>query len=156
MTIISLKDIAYNYTFGEANLFEKVSFDINIKDKIGLIGPNGCGKTTLLRIITGELKPVSGIIVTTKVTIEWGYLKQETEEKFDGSLFEYVLSAFPEVFHQKSKTNILKMNLINFVLQTKSYYLFNIFPSLLHGVALTITSRKGRARYDIPSGFVWF
>jgi ATP-binding cassette subfamily F protein 3 len=111
MTIISFKDIAYNYTFGEANLFEKVIFDINIKDKIGLIGPNGCGKTTLLRIITGELKPIFGIIVTTSHKIEWGYLKQETEEKFDGSLFEYVLSAFPEVFEIKKERDGLEQTL---------------------------------------------
>ncbi len=108
MTIISLKDIAYNYTFGEGYLFENVSFDINIKDKIGLIGPNGCGKTTLLKIITGELKPISGIRITTSKNIEWGYLKQETEEKLDGSLFEYVLSAFSEVFETKKERDSLE------------------------------------------------
>jgi ATP-binding cassette subfamily F protein 3 len=101
MNIISLTDIAYNYAFGEGSLFEKVRLDINRGDRIGLIGPNGCGKTTLLRIITGELKPISGTIVRPKERIEQGYLRQETKESFQGSLFECVFSAFPDVFEAK-------------------------------------------------------
>jgi len=101
MTIISLRDIAFNYAFGEANLFDKVSFDINFGDRVGLIGPNGCGKTTLFRIITGELKPMSGAIVRPKERIEQAYLRQETEESFQGSLFEYVFSVFAEAFEAK-------------------------------------------------------
>ncbi len=108
MTLISLKDITYNYTFGETNLFEKVGFDINDGDRIGLIGPNGCGKTTLLKIITGELKSVTGSIARSKKKIPWGYLKQETEEKFDGSLLDYSLSSFPEIFEVKKSKDILE------------------------------------------------
>lgn len=114
MTIISLKDIAYNYSFGEASLFEKVSLDVNVGDKIGLIGPNGSGKTTLLKIIIGELRPVTGTMVKPKRKIQWGYLKQETKEEFDGSLSEYVFSAFPEAFKAKKEKNDLEGRLTKF------------------------------------------
>ena len=108
MTIISLRDIAYSYHLGEANLFEKVRFDINLTDRIGLTGPNGCGKTTLLRIITGELEPVSGIIIKPKKHLESGYLKQERKEIFGGSLFEYVFSVFAEAFEAKKERDALE------------------------------------------------
>jgi ATP-binding cassette subfamily F protein 3 len=101
MTILSLVDIAHNYSFGETSLFEKIRFDISRGDRIGLIGPNGCGKTTLLRIIAGELKPISGTMVRPKEHVEQGYLRQEVKESFAGSLFEYVFSVFAEAIEAK-------------------------------------------------------
>ena len=111
MTIISLKDIAYNYSFGETNLFEKVGFELNAGDRVSLSGPNGCGKTTLLKIIIGELKSISGSIARPKKKIDWGYLKQETKETFDGSLLDRVLSAFPEAFEVKKEKDRLEQKL---------------------------------------------
>ena len=108
MTIISLVDIAHNYAFGETNLFEQVRFDISRGDRIGLIGPNGCGKTTLLRIITGELKPISGAMVRPKEQVEQGYLRQKATESFAGSLFEYVFSVFAEAFEAKTARDALE------------------------------------------------
>ena len=108
MTIISLVDIAHNYSFGETSLFEKVRFDISRGDRMGLIGPNGCGKTTLLRIIAGELKPISGTMVRPKEQIEQGYLRQEAKESFAGSLFEYVFSVFAEAFEAKTARDALE------------------------------------------------
>ena len=43
-------------------LFDSVSFKLNPKEKIGLLGRNGHGKTTLFRLITGKISPDSGII----------------------------------------------------------------------------------------------
>jgi ATP-binding cassette subfamily F protein 3 len=111
MNIISLTDIAYNYTLGEANLFEKVRLDINWGDRIGLIGPNGCGKTTLLRIIAGELKPMSGAVARPKEHVEQGYLRQETTESFQGSLFDYVFSVLAEAFEAKRARDALEEEL---------------------------------------------
>ncbi|UCB53057.1 MAG: ABC-F type ribosomal protection protein [Candidatus Zixiibacteriota bacterium] len=111
MTILSVKDVGHNYTFGEANLFDKVSFDINFSDRVGLIGPNGCGKTTLLRIIAGELKPTSGAIVRPKEHLEQGYLRQETKESFQGSLFDYVFSVSPEASEVKKVRDALEEEL---------------------------------------------
>ncbi|TNF54550.1 ATP-binding cassette domain-containing protein, partial [bacterium] len=55
---IELKDI--NFHFNEHPILEHVSFSVDIGEYVGIIGPNGGGKTTLLKIILGLLKPVSG------------------------------------------------------------------------------------------------
>ena len=49
-------------TFVERNLFSDVSFDVEHKDKVGFIGANGVGKTTLFKILNGELAPTSGTV----------------------------------------------------------------------------------------------
>jgi ABC transport system ATP-binding/permease protein len=58
--VAELKDVSMR--FGERLLIERFSATILRGDKVGLIGPNGCGKTTLLKLILGELQPTSGSV----------------------------------------------------------------------------------------------
>lgn len=59
--VLAVRDISVG--FGENRLFSNVSFDIYKGERIGLIGPNGIGKTTLFRMILGELPPWNGTII---------------------------------------------------------------------------------------------
>lgn len=111
MHLIGLKDVGFSYTFGEGFLFEKVNLDINSGDRIGLIGPNGCGKTTLLKIILGEEKLVSGNRVQAKSNLQMGYLKQESTFKYNGSVFDYTLEAFPQIHKLYSEFKNLERDL---------------------------------------------
>lgn len=71
-----LNDITIN--FGDRILFDRISFMIGKKDRIGLIGRNGAGKSTLLKVISGEVLPDDGQVeISNKTTI--GYLRQEFE-----------------------------------------------------------------------------
>ena len=97
MHLIGLKEVSFSYTFGEGNLFERVNLDINSGDRIGLIGPNSCGKTTLLKIILGEEKSVSGKRVQSKSNLQVGYLRQESTVKYEGSVLDYTLEAFSQI-----------------------------------------------------------
>jgi len=61
--------------FGSQTLFESVTFKVGAKERVGLVGRNGHGKTTLVRIISGELDPDEGYISIPK-HYSIGYLKQ--------------------------------------------------------------------------------
>lgn len=73
---IALNGISKSY--GERNLIRDYSYLFLKNDRIGIIGPNGCGKTTLLRIINGIVKPDAGTVDVGQ-TIRIGYFSQENE-----------------------------------------------------------------------------
>jgi len=63
-------------SFGTHTILQDITFSIAAGERIGLIGPNGCGKTTLMRILTGHEKPDSGTITKTRPDLRIGYLPQ--------------------------------------------------------------------------------
>jgi ATP-binding cassette subfamily F protein 3 len=66
-------------SFGDHQLFEKVSFAVNAGQRAGLIGPNGCGKTTLLQILVGAMSPDTGSARLSPGDLRAGYLAQALE-----------------------------------------------------------------------------
>ncbi|HBN07274.1 MAG TPA: hypothetical protein DD435_01055 [Cyanobacteria bacterium UBA8530] len=63
MSLFFASDLAFSYPACPDTLFSKVSFTIRPRDRIALLGPNGCGKTTLLRILNRELVPSQGALI---------------------------------------------------------------------------------------------
>jgi ATP-binding cassette subfamily F protein 3 len=63
-------------SYGDVTVLENVSFIVNPGDRLGLIGPNGCGKTTLLRIIAGQEQPNAGSVQLDLPGLRLGYLEQ--------------------------------------------------------------------------------
>lgn len=84
-------------TYGEKVLFDQVSFIINENDRIGLIGVNGSGKTSLLNVISGEVSPESGTI-TCPNDYRIGYLKQQPELDPDKTIMDAIFAGDQEVF----------------------------------------------------------
>ena len=58
MIAISVNDLSLSY--GTTPILEKISFSLEETDKLGIIGVNGCGKSTLFRLILGEQEPTEG------------------------------------------------------------------------------------------------
>ncbi len=79
--------------FGERALFTDVSFDVEDNSRIGFVGANGCGKTTLFHILTGELSPDDGQVVRPKLC-RIGYMQQHISADSDTTLFDEVLRVF--------------------------------------------------------------
>jgi ATP-binding cassette, subfamily F, member 3 len=63
-------------TYGLQPILQDVSFSISNNERVGLIGPNGCGKTTLMRILAGFEQPDSGTVAATRPNLRIGYLAQ--------------------------------------------------------------------------------
>jgi ATP-binding cassette subfamily F protein 3 len=63
-------------------ILQDISFSLSNSERVGLIGPNGCGKTTLMRILAGIEQPDSGTVLWTRPSLRIGYLAQGME--FDG------------------------------------------------------------------------
>lgn len=76
-------------SYGERKLFSDLSFSVIAKTRTALIGPNGCGKTTLLNILSGESIPDTGKIIPKRNTTI-GYLKQELPTLSDNTLLQAV------------------------------------------------------------------
>lgn len=90
MTLISAEKI--HKAFDQKTILEDVSFMVVSQDKIGLVGKNGCGKTTLFEILTGNSDLDAGRINTPKKTII-DYARQEKQQYTGLSLFDYVATA---------------------------------------------------------------
>ncbi len=80
-------------SFGDHLIFERVSFTLNRGERVGLVGPNGCGKTTLLKIVLGELAPDTGSAWLSPADLRPGYLAQALEYAPDQSVGQVMKAA---------------------------------------------------------------
>ena len=88
--------------FSAKPLFQDVSFVVNDKDRIALVGKNGAGKSTMLKILCGIQKPDAGVVaVPNDTTI--GYLPQVMHLTDDTTLREETRKAFADVLKQKER-----------------------------------------------------
>lgn len=88
-----LKLVDIEYRIGERTLFSQVDFNVNKFDRFGLVGANGTGKTTLLRLISGEISGTKGHVDMPK-NLRIGYLPQEEIVLHGNKLIDEVLQDF--------------------------------------------------------------
>lgn len=98
MIVLSCNNL--NKSFGIDSILEKLNFTVNEYDKIGIIGVNGTGKTTLFKIISGIYGYDSGDIYTSK-DCEIGYLEQNTNFHSENTILEEVLEVFKDVIEME-------------------------------------------------------
>ena len=98
--------------FGDEILFENVSFSINDNDRLALIGPNGNGKSTLIKILLGQIDKTSGDVSFAKGTTI-GYLSQDVISNVDNTLNDEVLSVFNDLILQEKNLNDLENMISN-------------------------------------------
>ncbi|MCF1422548.1 ABC transporter ATP-binding protein [Mangrovimonas futianensis] len=92
-------------------LFEEITFKLSMGDRVGLIGKNGAGKSTMLKILSKELEPDSGQIAMDKnVTI--GFLKQDIDFEFGRTVLDEAYEAFREIKSLESKLEEINHQLV--------------------------------------------
>lgn len=112
--MISVDNLAVE--FGGTTLFSEVSFTINENDKIALMGKNGAGKSTMMKIIAGEQKPSRGHVRFPKDAII-AYLPQHLLTEDACTVFEEASKAFAHVFEMRDE-----MERLNTALETRTDY----------------------------------
>lgn len=110
MLDINIKKLSKSYL--DQSVFEDIDLELKKGDKVALIGENGTGKTTLLKIIAGEEEKTSGDLFIRK-NIKIGYLKQIPSEYGDKTVIEVLLTVFQNIFDLKSKLNEIEKLMIS-------------------------------------------
>ena len=100
MALISLQDV--NLGFGGPLLFENANLQIELGQSIGLLGLNGMGKTTLLKLIYGDLSPESGEIAR-QADLRVAYLPQEIPTDLKGTTREIVAAGLPKTDNEDAR-----------------------------------------------------
>ncbi len=104
---------AQNLTFGflDGVLFTGAAFKVEENDKIGLIGCNGCGKTSLFKLIIGEYSPSEGGIVRGK-DVRIGYMEQYLECDDNQTLYNEALTVFNDVAKMEEELEAINEKLL--------------------------------------------
>ncbi len=117
--VISFDNVSFKYI--EKMLLDHVSFSITDADKIGIVGVNGTGKSTLLKLILGEEKPISGAILQSG-GIRINYLPQNPMFEEDVSLLNHVLEGSTKehpIEEYEAKSILNKLGFTEYTLTTK-------------------------------------
>ena len=113
MVILSTTDLSLH--FGTTTVLENISFSINEGDRLGIIGVNGAGKTSLFRLITGEYTADTGAVYVSKGK-EIGLLAQNADLNDDisgESAIEHMYLAFPKLLTMESRLEEITNELAN-------------------------------------------
>ena len=110
MPALSVRNLTM--TFIERNLFTDVSFDVEERDKVGFIGANGVGKTTLFKILNGEISPVSGTVTFSK-NVRPGYMEQHACNNPRADVYHELLSVFDHLSDMETEISALAHQIDN-------------------------------------------
>ena len=103
MPILSVHNLSMSFV--EQNLFNDVTFEIEKGDKVGFIGGNGVGKTTLFKIINGKLSPDSGQVFTASDTVV-GYMEQHACSEGNRSVYDELISVFDYLMEMEKEIEV--------------------------------------------------
>jgi len=124
-------------------LFEEVAFMLNAGDRVGLIGKNGAGKSTMLKLLSRELKPDSGTIAADK-DVRIGFLKQDIDFVKGRTILEEAYQAFGEI-----KTLEQKLDDIHHQIETRADYESESYHNLLDMLS------DYTHRFDLIGGYLY-
>jgi ATPase subunit of ABC transporter with duplicated ATPase domains len=82
---VTVERVSFTYPDSAEKVLDSVSFNVEAGERIAIIGPNGVGKTTLMRCLAGELKPDSGRIVWVE-NAQPGYMPQDPQAEFEDKI----------------------------------------------------------------------
>lgn len=136
--MISMDNISVR--FGGFTLLDGISFMVNPRDRVGLVGKNGAGKTTMLRMIAGIQAPTEGKVIISSGEVV-GYLPQQMIHQEGNTVYEEAMTAFAAVLEMEKR-----MNFIGHELSTRTDYHSSEYLNMID--ELTVLHEK----YDMQGG----
>ncbi|MBQ0116952.1 MAG: ABC-F family ATP-binding cassette domain-containing protein, partial [Flavobacterium sp.] len=112
-------------SFGGTYLFEEVTFRLGAGDRVGLVGKNGAGKSTMLKILSGDVKPDEGVIAFEK-EIQLGFLRQDIDFVVGRTVLEEAYQAFHDI-----KQTEFQIDEVNHELVTRTDYESQYYSDLI-------------------------
>lgn len=128
-------------SFGIDSILENICFTVNEGDKVGIIGVNGTGKTTLMKIISGEYGYDQGDIYTSK-DCEIGYLEQNTNFHSNNTILDEVLEVFKPLIDMESYLRELEIKIAEEGSKSNSSILEKLMNDYSHTLEL-FASKNG-------------
>lgn len=128
-------------SFGGTFLFEEVTFRLGAGDRVGLVGKNGAGKSTMLKMLAGDFKPDSGTIATEK-EVKIGFLRQDIDFVKGRTVLEEAYQAFEEIKYYENK-----IDHINHQLATRTDYESEAYTELIEQLS------DFQHQYEIHGGY---
>jgi ATP-binding cassette, subfamily F, member 3 len=116
-------------SFGGTFLFEEVTFRMGSGDRVGLVGKNGAGKSTMLKILARDLQPDSGSIATEK-EVRIGFLRQDIDFEQGRTVLEEAYQAFTDI-----KEVERKLEEINHLLVTRTDYESEAYSQIIEDLS---------------------
>ena len=105
--MISLQVTGLTKSFGINEVLKNITFSLQSGDRAGIVGVNGCGKTTLMRILAGLDSADDGTIAMAK-GLRTGYLAQQDTLQESGTIWEELTSVFEPVFRMEERLRLLE------------------------------------------------
>src|SRR5690606_17282076 len=127
--------------FGGEYLFEEVTFRLGAGDRVGLVGKNGAGKSTMLKLLSKEMQPDSGTIAAEK-EIKIGFLKQDIDFVKGRTVLEEAYQAFEEIKQAEKR-----LQEINHELATRIDYESEAYSKLIEDI------RDVTHHYEVIGGY---
>ena len=112
MTAISINDLCFS--FGTKKVLDRVSFSLEEGDKLGIIGVNGSGKSSLFKLLTGEYEPTEGEVFLSKgktmgiLTQEGAFDEDGEDGTGDESALQHMVHAFPHLLRAEAELEELQ------------------------------------------------
>ena len=108
MAILTVNNLSLS--FGEESILENIGFEIQKAERVGLVGVNGSGKTSLFKTLTGEYTPDTGSVTFSKETVP-GYMEQHVCRDFEKTAYEEVMTVFAGLLAMERELEELALRL---------------------------------------------
>ena len=108
MAVLTVTNLGKSY--GPVDIFSEISFSVAKRARIGLVGPNGVGKTTLLRVVVGEESASDGDVFLSS-NVQVGYLPQEAKLESDRTLWGECLNVFQDLLVRQKELRELELTI---------------------------------------------